>query len=335
MRQALTLLDYCLHSGSESVVSYARENLYIVKTLREFQYIDDELRDQGANGIALWKIPLRNAMRDRMGGGSGDYAPRRDDYGGDYGTGRYSSAEDQDLQRAIEESKKTALEHERKMMARANDDELRAALELSEREKAARERREAEGLFGGTAQPVTYDPFQPLNGLHGQTGGGNDLTGLSFGGEIGQEGFNQYQQQAPQQLTFGAGSSGFGNSVASMPATNQATNPFGASFGGLPIQNRGSTFGYDSSAGYSAASHFSGDGKADGASAGLNLARGNAQIDPFASVAGGRDAFGGGSGGTRAANNPFGSAEFSAANAKSPTEQVNAAAASVHAWAGG
>ncbi|CAG8736569.1 8055_t:CDS:10 [Gigaspora margarita] len=47
--KALTLLDYCLHVGSTEVVAYAKENLYVVKTLREFQYIDDDGKDQGAN----------------------------------------------------------------------------------------------------------------------------------------------------------------------------------------------------------------------------------------------------------------------------------------------
>lgn len=37
-------------TGSESVVKYARENLYIVKTLKEFQYIDEDGKDQGSNG---------------------------------------------------------------------------------------------------------------------------------------------------------------------------------------------------------------------------------------------------------------------------------------------
>jgi epsin len=32
------------------VVRYARENIYIVKTLKEFQYIDEDGKDQGANG---------------------------------------------------------------------------------------------------------------------------------------------------------------------------------------------------------------------------------------------------------------------------------------------
>jgi len=37
--------------GSENVVRYARENLYIVKTLKEFQLIDEDGKDQGSNGI--------------------------------------------------------------------------------------------------------------------------------------------------------------------------------------------------------------------------------------------------------------------------------------------
>lgn len=79
MFKSLTLLDYLLHAGSENVVLYFksvpafafpsppgwpvvskltnhlllhyRENLYIVKTLREFAYVDDEGKDQGSNGM--------------------------------------------------------------------------------------------------------------------------------------------------------------------------------------------------------------------------------------------------------------------------------------------
>ncbi|KAJ2490428.1 hypothetical protein IWW37_003169 [Coemansia sp. RSA 2050] len=47
--KALTLLDVCLHIGSKTVVEYAIDNIFIVKTLREFQHIDDSGRDQGAN----------------------------------------------------------------------------------------------------------------------------------------------------------------------------------------------------------------------------------------------------------------------------------------------
>lgn len=48
--KSLKVLDYCLHEGSEMVVTWARKNIYIIKTLREFQYIDDDGRDVGQNG---------------------------------------------------------------------------------------------------------------------------------------------------------------------------------------------------------------------------------------------------------------------------------------------
>jgi epsin len=48
--KALKVLDYCLHEGSELVVTWAMKNIYIIKTLREFQYIDEDGRDVGQNG---------------------------------------------------------------------------------------------------------------------------------------------------------------------------------------------------------------------------------------------------------------------------------------------
>jgi hypothetical protein len=48
--KSLKVLDYCLHEGSELFVTWARKNVYIIKTLREFQYVDEEGRDVGQNG---------------------------------------------------------------------------------------------------------------------------------------------------------------------------------------------------------------------------------------------------------------------------------------------
>lgn len=49
--KALKVLDYILHEGSELVVTWAKKNLFIIKTLREFQHIDDDGRDVGQNGM--------------------------------------------------------------------------------------------------------------------------------------------------------------------------------------------------------------------------------------------------------------------------------------------
>jgi epsin len=48
--KSLKVLDYCLHEGSELVVTWARKNVYLIKTLREFQYVDEDGRDVGQNG---------------------------------------------------------------------------------------------------------------------------------------------------------------------------------------------------------------------------------------------------------------------------------------------
>ena len=55
--KSLKVLDYCLHEGSELVVTWARKNIYIIKTLREFIYLDEEGRDVGASSM------LRSAVR--------------------------------------------------------------------------------------------------------------------------------------------------------------------------------------------------------------------------------------------------------------------------------
>jgi epsin len=47
--KSLKVLDYCLHEGSELVVTWARKNIYVIKTLREFQHIDEDGRDVGQN----------------------------------------------------------------------------------------------------------------------------------------------------------------------------------------------------------------------------------------------------------------------------------------------
>ncbi|XP_059203885.1 epsin-3 isoform X2 [Centropristis striata] len=47
--KALTLMDYLIKTGSERVARECRENIYSVQTLRDFQYIDRDGRDQGVN----------------------------------------------------------------------------------------------------------------------------------------------------------------------------------------------------------------------------------------------------------------------------------------------
>ncbi|KAF8261914.1 hypothetical protein EI94DRAFT_1604647 [Lactarius quietus] len=45
--KSLVVTEYLLHSGSPKVAQYFRDNIYIIKTLTEFQHIDDTGRDVG------------------------------------------------------------------------------------------------------------------------------------------------------------------------------------------------------------------------------------------------------------------------------------------------
>lgn len=125
--QSLTVLDYCLHQGSENVVIYFRDNVYIIKTLKEFQYIDEEGKDQGANvrqkakditsllmdeGRLRQERRARASMRDRMirGGAGGEYDEpdaAEEDENARRRAGRKPNKDEDDLKKAIEESKRS------------------------------------------------------------------------------------------------------------------------------------------------------------------------------------------------------------------------------------
>ncbi|RHZ71193.1 hypothetical protein Glove_261g75 [Diversispora epigaea] len=156
--KALTLLHYCLNEGSPDVVAYAKENIYIVKTLQEFQYIDEQSKDQGIvvrqkakeiTNLLLDEDRLnserrqRTDMRNRMTG-------RGDLYGGSidrslsstptYENSSYYDDEEAEIRRAMEESLKTA-ENEKRKESNEDDAEFQKALKLSKEEE---ERRQAE-----------------------------------------------------------------------------------------------------------------------------------------------------------------------------------------------
>ncbi|KAJ2997642.1 hypothetical protein HDV02_005291 [Globomyces sp. JEL0801] len=132
-RHALTVIRYLLENGNEDVIRHTRENLHVIKTLKEYQYIDEEGRDQGLNVRNKSKeITLlfadesklkelrsnRNVTRDRLG---------YDD-------------EDADLKRAIEASKQQSNMDEERRLARQEEEDLQRAIEMSEREAIERKK---------------------------------------------------------------------------------------------------------------------------------------------------------------------------------------------------
>ncbi|CAO3596443.1 unnamed protein product [Absidia cylindrospora] len=220
--KALLLLDYCLHVGSENVVLYAKENAYVVKTLREFQHVEENGKDVGANIRQKAKDIAnllqddnrlrderrqRQQMRDRMAG-VGDYMGEMTGiHEGGSGTNRADDDDDWELKKATEESKRLADEEERKRR-QGEEDDLAIALQLSEQEAKEREQREKNhassdtdfnGLFNPYSQPQQQQQISwtPENG--GLLDTDNNNSNIMQYGENYQHVNNPYLQLQHQQ----------------------------------------------------------------------------------------------------------------------------------------
>ncbi|KAL2266103.1 hypothetical protein VTJ83DRAFT_5455 [Remersonia thermophila] len=187
--KALKVTDYCLHEGSELVVTWAKHNIFIIKTLREFQYIDEDGRDVGQNvrvaakeltALILDDERLRAERADRRSWksrvhGLEEYAPqqsepRRPEPPRQRPQRSYNDEEDLEYRLAIEASKAQEEEDRKKRESRqANeeDDDLAKAIKLS-KEEEERRRRELEetnaaSLFDDTPTPTAQPQFTGFN----------------------------------------------------------------------------------------------------------------------------------------------------------------------------
>ncbi|CAE6481902.1 unnamed protein product [Rhizoctonia solani] len=216
--KALTVLDYCLHAGSENTVIYFKDNLYVIKTLKEFQYIDEYGKDQGANvrqkakditNLLMDDARLREerrsraTMRDRMvKGGPGEFGEdemenenrRRAQAQSMLGAPRSKTKKDDEMRRAIEASKRSLADEQRRQ---GEEQDLAKAIALSEQEEAARKR----ALQGGGS--LFDDQAGPGPSTNGSSGG--DLL-IDFNAAPPQQplqpqftSFNPYSQLAQQQ----------------------------------------------------------------------------------------------------------------------------------------
>ncbi|KAJ6106443.1 hypothetical protein N7512_009960 [Penicillium capsulatum] len=172
--KSLKVLDYCLHEGSELVVTWARKNVYIIKTLREFQYVDEEGRDVGQNvrvaakeltALVLDEDRLRSERSDRKlwkTRSFGSEPPRRER------RRRQGDDEDDTEYRLAIEASKAEAEDERRRRAKeasANeeDEDLAKAIKLSREEEDLRKREleesNAQSLFDDTPAQVQPTGF--------------------------------------------------------------------------------------------------------------------------------------------------------------------------------
>ncbi|GAP87087.1 putative enth domain-containing protein [Rosellinia necatrix] len=220
--KALKVLDYCLHEGSELVVTWARKNIFIIKTLREFVHIDEEGRDVGQNvrvaakeltALILDEERLRAERSDRKTWksrvtGIEEYAPVAAPSGSHrqqrQASRRYSDEEDAEYKLAIEASKYQEEEDNRKRQGRLSgsggggdeDPDLEKAIKLSreedERRKRELEESNAASLFG-VSDPAPSSQPQPT-GMNMGYQQGNNVDWM--GNPVDQSQFMQPQQTA-------------------------------------------------------------------------------------------------------------------------------------------
>ncbi|KAI5464759.1 ENTH domain-containing protein [Mariannaea sp. PMI_226] len=176
--KALKVLDYCLHEGSELVVTWARQSIYIIKTLREFQYTDEEGHDVGQNvrvaakeltALILDEERLRAERSDRKSWksrvtGLEEFAPQHAEPSHQRRPRERrmpTEEEDAEYRLAIEASKYQEEEDRKKRESRQNahedDDDLAKAIKLSQ-EEDERRRRELED--SNAASLFDDDPIQ-------------------------------------------------------------------------------------------------------------------------------------------------------------------------------
>ncbi|KHO01685.1 Epsin-like protein ent1/2 [Metarhizium album ARSEF 1941] len=159
--KALKVLDYCLHEGSELVVTWARQNDYIIKTLRVFEYTDEEGRDVGLNVRVAAKeltslIANEERLRDERTNrktwksrvtGVEEYEPQHADSSAHRRPrdrrAFVNDEEDTEYRLALEASKVQEEEDRKKRESRRNDDDdndLAKAIKLSQEEEERRRR---------------------------------------------------------------------------------------------------------------------------------------------------------------------------------------------------
>lgn len=210
--KALTVLDFIVRAGSENVVLWSKDNMYIIKTLREFQYVDEDGHDQGtiirvkAKELTSLlrddeRLRTERSMRNDRRRRRRPHTQRRSSYGSQEDGG--ADEDEDELARALEESRRTAEEEERRRNRNVSDDGLSTALQLSREEEEARRAREAQQqnlLDLSDSQPgQQFDIFgNPINSMN--TGYLQNAYGGDYAQQMQQQQLLQQQQQQQEYL---------------------------------------------------------------------------------------------------------------------------------------
>ncbi|KAI0090537.1 hypothetical protein BDY19DRAFT_935724 [Irpex rosettiformis] len=151
--KALIVVDHLLYNGSPQVFHYCHNNIYVFKTLREFQYIDDNGVDVGQNVRAEAREVTRLLMspdvlkRERNGGRRNYDDPIRT-----------SSETRRSEERKSSQEKEEARRRRQQMQKEGEDEEMKKAIELSKQAEEERLRKIRESNNGGLFDESSAKP---------------------------------------------------------------------------------------------------------------------------------------------------------------------------------
>lgn len=188
--KSLTCLDYLVRSGSENCVLWCKENLYIIKTLREFTHIEELTGVDNGEIVRMKAKELTSLLRDeeRLREEREMRFKERSARRKKRPTNRNSEYDD-DLERALEESKITAEEEEemrrRQQLGDGSDEDLQAALELSKEEQELRRLQQLQAQQQAAMWQQQQFQQIPQQAMY------YDI----FGNPISEDEYMQYQQQ--------------------------------------------------------------------------------------------------------------------------------------------
>lgn len=267
--KALVVSDYLAHMGSDYVVDYMVDNIYIIKTLREFQHIDEGGRDRGADvrqrakelySLLLDRPRLAKERRDKSwankygGGGMGWGGGYNDRYASSSGRlpGGGSSRHNNDRPgdrhgRTSSYSHSGSRYNENRFGGRSSgnrhgvpknydeDAELKKAIEESAREaKKEEDKRKSQQQVNNTSTGVGV-------GAGAGTGAGTG-SGTGAGGEVDLLG--GFDDIATNNNNFAStgnlGMSGGNNSMAMMSNTSFNQQPQQQQMGSMPTYSAAS-----------------------------------------------------------------------------------------------
>ncbi|ORX77491.1 ENTH-domain-containing protein, partial [Anaeromyces robustus] len=165
--KSLTLLEYLLYNGSEMIIKYTQNNIHVIKTLKDFQYIDENNHDEGINvrvkskevyDIIMNEGKLLSERSRLKTNGKIRLAKSNPKVLGDYD-------EEYELQKAIEVSKETLIQDEKRRELKRSQENLIEAEKNKDKGKQPEKSKEKDLLI--LDEPIP-DEIQPKDNMQYQ-----------------------------------------------------------------------------------------------------------------------------------------------------------------------